>query len=191
MLVVSFYTPDYTEHAERLKKSCRAFDIPYHIEAVDDLGRWAENCAEKGPFVLKMLRSTGRPVLWVDADGEVRRPLDDLALWLDGADFAAHAETMGKDNKKPWHFRSGTVFFRPTQSGILLCEEWAKRCLADPRKWDQYHLQEAWHAVDRSISTAWLPVEYCRIFDRNEGDSPTIVHYQASRKTRNKKPCPA
>jgi hypothetical protein len=173
MLIVSFYTRDYLEHAHRLSRSCRDFGYRYWIEAFSDTGSWVRNCARKGDLVWRALASTNEPVLWLDADAEIKRPLD-LFDGLD-TDFAVYrAEHAGPKHR----FRSGTVWINSTRGGYSLAGDWAELCQEIPGKWDQEHLYHAWKANQDDVLTHWLPLSYCQRFDEAAGvpDPHTLAH---------------
>ena len=182
MLIVSFYTPAYAEHARVLRASCDRFNYAHHIQPRASVGKWVANCNMKPSVVLEALEGAVAPVLWLDADAEILRPLDDLEAIT--ADFAIYQQP---DTSTKSRFRSGTVFFRPTADSVALVQDWADRAAKEPiRVWDQGHLCLAWK--QSTISTHWLPITYCQRFDEAEAAAnlnpvpdPHIVHYQASR----------
>ncbi len=187
MLIVSFYTPDYAEHAERLRASCDRFGYPHVIEAVPQVSRWEHACAMKASFMRDWWPSAigFQGSLWLDADAEVLRPLD-LFDGLD-ANFAVYKQGGGLKTR----FRSGTVWMRAPGQAYLLLDRWAKRCDDDPDTWDQEHLFRAWESMDADedcdLHTHWLPLSYCQRFDEADGvPDPHIVHYQASRQLKDK-----
>jgi hypothetical protein len=196
ILVVSFYTPNYAEHAARLKASLIAHDLPHWVEAVGTLDgdipsqpveRWAWVCSRKAAFVGRALRSYSGPVLWLDADAEVRRPLDWDWLaseeWWD-VDFAIYRQPAARPKLQ---FRSGTAFFNQTAGAHALVRRWEERCAEDRARWDQESLYLAWQDLHDVVDAFWLPMTYCQRFDEPRPlkvDHPHIVHHQASRKTK-------
>jgi hypothetical protein len=179
--IVSYYTMNtaYEEEARGLVETCAALGLEHRVVGVPARGSWEGNCAMKAGFVLEMWESLGRAVLWVDADARVRRPPDLLRGMT--ADLGVHK--AGR-----WQFASGTVFVNATELGGELLRAWKRRCDAEPRVWDQVHLDRAWEevAARAPLETAWLPQAYTRIFDRAEesdgGGSAVVEHFQASRR---------
>jgi len=195
MLIVSYYTPDYAEHADRLRSSLMYPGARFWIEAVEDAGSWVENCSRKAAFVLRALRSTEESILWLDADAEVMRELEYINFWprpLDRAgDFAIYRNPVKAPKK--WMCRSGTVWFNNTPAAHRLCEEWVRLCEEKPKRFDQESLWMAWESMEADIRVHWLPITYCQLFDDKPGSpfnpvpDPHIVHYQASRETRKRR----
>jgi len=190
MLIISRFTPDYTEHAARLRASCERFDLPYWIEPADDTGSWLTNCAAKAAFVLRAMRSGSESVLWLDADAEIKR-----TVWLadfcdDGADFAVYQNPV--KTAKKWMCRSGTIWFNRTPAAFALAEEWVRLCEEKPSRFDQESLWMAWLSMQERVRVHWLPITYCQLFDDRAEFQPVtdphIVHYQASRDIRPVKP---
>ncbi len=182
MLVVSFYTPDYAEHADRLRESCERFNVRHRIDAIEPAGSWVETCALKADFILVNLQNT-EATLWLDADAEILRPIAGLAD-LD-CDLAVYHDRNSDEKLK---IRSGTVLFNPTAAAISVLQDWGDRCAADPESWDQAHLYRALEASSASVHD--LDISYCAISnDHYKGfsdkvDNPHIVHYQASREVK-------
>jgi hypothetical protein len=172
-IFVSFYTPAYAPHADKLISSLEAFGLPYDVRRVESSGNWVSNCSRKAPFLLDMLAAhPGKPLVWLDADATVeKRP--DLFDTLD-CDFAAH-----------WRYGaellSGTLYFNATAAARRLLEAWHRQCALHPKQWDQVTLQGV---IDRGVDrlrVERLPASYTCIFDGNMSDDPVISHWQASR----------
>lgn len=180
MLVVSFHTPTYTEHAKRLRESCEKHGLRYWIEPMKDQGSWEANCAKKPSFILKAMRASGEPVLWLDADAVVERDIAGMFDFLPDAqpDFACWHNPKAPDKIR---FRSGTVWLNQTPMGYRLATAWAGRCYENPQTWDQEHLFHAWNSIRSGLKEWWLDVSYSHIFDEDDGCKPHITHYQASR----------
>jgi hypothetical protein len=179
-VVVCFFTLNtpYAEEAKRLKESCIRLGLDHRIVGVQPRGSWEANCAYKAKFVEEWWRALGRPVLWADADAIVRRT-PELLRGI-AADFAVH-RALG------WMFASGTVFFNQTPEAEALLVRWRERCEADPKTWDQVHLDAAWEdiALTLPLETLWLPREYTYIADLEDvamTEDPVIEHTQASRR---------
>jgi hypothetical protein len=190
VLIVSFYTPDYAECADRLRTSCDAMGERYWIEEVDDVGSWVKNCARKGPFVSRALEAASEPVLWVDADAELCRPLEDLRALMTGYSFGIWKDDRMRSEKS--YFRSGTAYFGQTEVAHRIARDWARHCEAEPTTWDQALLVRAWDAF-KPPGVRWLPVTFCETINRegqpNSGtEHPHILHHQASRQFRKGKP---
>lgn len=133
--------------------------------------------------------ASDEPVLWLDADAVIMRPLYPLELQTKSYDFAVFRDEARKGSKH--YFRSGTVFFNNTSAAKMFAGHWSARRFRDPEVWDQELLFQAWeanqdHSAVACVSTLFLDETYCKIFDRGDVEDPHIVHYQASRATRKK-----
>jgi len=173
--VVSFYTPSYKAEADRLIASLDRHDMDYYIKPMDDTGSWETNCNLKPDFIEYALRFLNRPVLWIDADGE----LMEIPSLLDGidADFAVHQNHRG--------FHSGTLYFAPTDGARRLLDKWRIMAKARPRIWDQVLLKQAWDSLTEKPRTLWLPVPYLTKIDNPRG--AVVLHHQAARRLKRKR----
>lgn len=196
-LVVTFYTgpPVYQKYAKRLEASCQKLGLQIEVCQQPDQGSWVANCAMKGPFLYQRMQDLDAPILWVDADAVfTEKPRD---LYTTEAEFAVYARPPARPGQRwvrvvgrgkrglppgwpshvgPRWFNSGTVYFDNTRAAKDVLYLWAQYCLERPDDWDQWHLQEAWVAVQPQ--TLWLPRSYCDIKGREK--KPIIVHDLAS-----------
>ena len=90
-VVVSFYTPKYTECVKRLKRSLKKFGIPHDIEKIKSNGEWIVNANRKATFIKCKFSIYNEPVVWVDADAVIRKYPDyfdvieeDIRYWVLG-----------------------------------------------------------------------------------------------------------
>ena len=83
---------------------------------------------------------------------------------------------------KGFEVLSGTIFLKNNDKVRGILTEWETLQKLNPKTWDQKTLEQV---LKGKFTT--LPGEYCKIFDRmQEIKDPVIVHYQHSRKVRNK-----
>ena len=80
-VVVGMFTASYRPGAERLAASCRKFNIAYELHQVPTIHnsisvRGTDDLAfTKANFILQMLATHKRPVVYIDADCEIMSPL--------------------------------------------------------------------------------------------------------------------
>lgn len=189
ILICSFFSPDYAEHAERLRASCQRFGYRHWIQIVPGLGSWLRNCNMKAGFIREVLLACDEPVLWLDADAVIEQRIEAALEFEEHVlehDFAVFRDEARKSPKH--HFRSGTLWFNTTYAAMGLVSSWNTRCIARPDTWDQESLYITWQEEqERGLKTHWLPESYCKIFDRGNVEDPHIVHFQASRELKEKK----
>lgn len=201
--VVSFFTdnPPYPQMAKRLETSCRQHGLEHVIEPLgpEPPGppppTWIQTVALKGEYCLQKAMELKRPILWVDADGEILRHPGLLYDCED--DFAVYAEPrprkwrpVGRSMLElpaawegpPKWFLTGTLYFGYTPHALAFLEEWAKVASARSRDYQQLLLQEVWCRV--KPSTLWLPQRYCWIKGKawhpDQQGPPVIAHDLAS-----------
>jgi len=151
--IVSFYTPDYKSHANRLRNELNALKLDHNIVEFAPIGAWIDNTRLKGKLVYEALMREKRDVLWIDVDSSVHKApklFDSLT-----EDFAAwHKINL----ERPWSV--GHLWFNYTPKGIELCESWAKWCEQAPQGVsDEWALAKAWEEV-KGVRAFNLPREY-------------------------------
>jgi len=80
-LLISFYsdiegTTYYSDHASRIIRECEELGIPYDIQEKPSLGSYQLNCLSKPQYILDKMESLNSPVLWMDIDSRIHKPLD-------------------------------------------------------------------------------------------------------------------
>ena len=72
-IVVGYYTRNtfYEDHAQIFVKSMQLFNVPYYVEAIDNLGSWVLNCTYKPIFIKRMMEKfPDCSIVYVDVDAE-------------------------------------------------------------------------------------------------------------------------
>lgn len=186
-VIVSGFTPNpiYEEKAFKLASTLNDFNLNYEIVQMEERGSWIKNCQQKAEVILDALNRYKKPVVWLDADAEVKQnPSLFNTLAEDICDIAYYA--MPRPNR---HLASGTLFFGNTSNARAILEHWIYACSIS-QEYDQKILQDIlWDSNLRPVSKfdiIELPVEYCRIFDNKSQEpylrsEPVIIHTQASR----------
>lgn len=170
---VSYYTPDYKQHADRLIASLARYGLDYDVSEVPSRGKWVENCAYKPRHILAMREKyPDRPLIWIDADAEMKQE-PKIFSQMNGADVAYCK--LGDE------VVSGTMYFAATPEATALLTAWAEACDARQSEWDQVVFADVLR--EWSGKPAVLPQEYYRVFDHpgQTTIAPVIQHYQASR----------
>lgn len=184
MIVVSYFTNgEYAGKAERLRASLDRLGIRHDIHKMPDQGSWQKNTFMKPTFIRQKLYQHGVPVVWVDADAVVLRPLDIFLAPLFRIAVYRYSPVnifIGSE----WHNRgqlwNGTAYFADTEysRGILI--SWACENDSHPERLDQKNLATVLAREEDTTDLACLPPEYCwveewmRRFNKNA--EPVIVH---------------
>ncbi|MCK4934536.1 MAG: hypothetical protein KAR79_03020 [Simkaniaceae bacterium] len=185
--IISFYTKNtpYEKEAKALSESCKKFQLDSDIVGIDTLGDWEVNCCYKSKFLLNQLETKKKPLIWIDADGEInKRPtlfetIDaDLAVWINKKASIHHLSKV----------ISSTIYINYTENTLKLLRLWKNLCekqLTDPKRkveiWDQTCLRDAMFHQETQAKILPLPDSYCARFDDPIKESPVITQYQASR----------
>ena len=175
-LIVSYYTPRtaYEEHARELKKSAERLRLRARIEPRETRGGWLENCAQKAFFIADIRREVREPVLWVDADATLRRPVHEVADC--SADFAIV-------KRNGWNLFAGQIYFGTGPGVDRLVDTWCDYCHDFPHIVDQLLLGYAWWdtMLAGGVSTLWLDN---RVFQKVKSDPARRLCRSCSRRGR-------
>jgi len=79
-LLISFYSDIegrtyYSDNAKRLIGECESLGIPHDIQEKETLGTYQLNCLSKPQYILDRLNELNRPLLWMDIDSKIHKPL--------------------------------------------------------------------------------------------------------------------
>jgi len=92
--------------------------------------------------LLDTLKS-GREVLWLDTDVVwFQDPMETVRKYPNIELFYTSDVLQDGNENNAWFLNCGVMYLRPTPWVIDLIEEWTKRIVANPRKWDQALLRE-------------------------------------------------
>lgn len=181
MLIIAYHTGGgYVAEADQLEATLQEHRLNYEITAWPDGGSWAANTSAKPTFILDAMNRHSGPLLYVDADARFRAtPEKLLALSRDDGDIAVH-RLLDRE------LVSSTVWLSGSPSCREMVEKWKARCDADPKRWDQKHLQDLLDSNPGRWEEIPLGPEYCLIFDISRraypGVEPVIEQMQASRR---------
>ena len=181
-LIISFYTRDtpYELEAQRLITSLKRFNLPFHVEEVENKGSWVKNCNFKAEFCKNMLKSSEVPIVWLDCDAEV---CSYPHLFNDLSNYDLAVATSHKPSN-PGEILSGTLFFNKTDGAELVLDCWVRECGCNEGRWDQKNLQKVLTDCQNQIKVFDLPPNYAKIFDNRStlAEEAVIIHWQASRR---------
>ena len=170
MFVVSFATPKYEEEIQPLLKGLKEFNIPYEIHLIPAFESWQLANHHKAIFIKEMLLKHQHPVVWLDADTEIRQnpKLFDKLDCDVAVNFFRDVQLCG-----------GVMYFAP--SAVALIDRWIEENNNHPERWESENL----HAVLGEAKLFKLPREYCTFDLCDDQSNPVLWSRQASRKWRN------
>ena len=123
-LVISFYSDIedntyYSDHGKRLQSECESFGMPYIIEHKESLGTYRDNCLSKPRYILEKLEEYNRPLLWLDVDSRVHKPLDIFDTFGDDVDIA-----VASSNGQLSGVKASPIFFRNNDKAKSVLYTW-------------------------------------------------------------------
>ena len=211
-VVVSCFTPEYAEvYRSRLGLSLDRLEtwgqpVPSLVFEAESRGSWVKNCLLKPEALLAARRLTDRPLLWVDADAEIR----DLDLGFPllrnyraakpDLDFAAYMPALAKsddhDPRVNSSLMSGTLLFENTERSRRLLQDWLAAADAvrvrGSSGLDAYDQEVLWGVVKDHLANRGLVVQnwhpsWVKVHDFFPAISrPIVDHFQASREMKDR-----
>jgi hypothetical protein len=185
-IIISFYTPNYREFADNLKRSVKKFEFDFTIPGIQPIGKhWINNVYWRANFIQTMLNKYQHDLVWIDADAEMKA----YPFLFDNfeGDFGAHFYQWPKSERCPngvMEVLGGTMYFAYNDRVMDLVNEWVKLNTEKPlQPRSQWVLQMALKNWSGNIVN--FPPSYCYINRFMSGKcNPVIEHYQASGKFR-------
>ena len=188
LVVVSFFTPSYSDDAAKLRASLEEQCVPHRVVPVTLADTsWRAGVMHKIPFIAEELCALAADfdgMLWTDADSILRRPMP--VEQLEHIDFGMARFAWSKAHTP--ELLSGTMFFRRCPVVYSFVNEWLK-VLPKYRHTDtpeQRSVEEVLEKFKDRLKFETLSTEWCSIFDapHPQGHRPVFLHTQASRRLR-------
>jgi hypothetical protein len=174
-VVCAFYTPNYRDDVKRLEISLKAAGHEYFIQPYERLPTWEQNTGIKPRFLLDCLRRfESKDILYLDADAFVRKPLEGFDRFE--GDIGLHFNQNGGSHS----IRTGTVYLRNSPQTLIFMQQWIDAQASNETFNDQDSFEVAYKA-SQGVSFFHLPVEYVKIYDRDDVEA-YVEHFQASRR---------
>lgn len=179
------YTDDFSERAAALARSCGEHGVPHHLERID-AAEYRRTIAFKPTFMLRMLTRHRRPIVYMDADFEVKQypALFDNPAGADLMIYNWYADpnnSIGRYQPRTLLCSSGVVYWNHTRGALRLLEEWSAVARANPRCADDQILDRVFNqgGYVRRLSCEWLPQSYLRIAPEFPDTEPVLDHADA------------
>jgi hypothetical protein len=117
-------------------------------------------CLAKPRFLLEQLDRHRRPLLWVDADSRVLRPIPDLDATT--FDVAAAPGTQHDTGLVVLTHEVAVLAVNDTPGARRFLEAWAAACATSTEPVaDHTHFVRLWHAAPDGVRLATLPPAWC------------------------------
>jgi hypothetical protein len=170
-LVVSCYPADVCRNEPiNLAQSLHAFGLDHVVQQIDDAPLGRVTGRQKIKFILDTWTNSDRPILWLDPDAVVKRPIS-LLDTVD-CDVALH-------KWRGWEISTRTLYFGRSAAAEAVLRTWLRLADTFPETWEGYLLDQAWSLVASQIplSTNWLPRSYHALAaDHERHDPPVVIH---------------
>ena len=123
-LLISFYSDIdgrkyYSDHASRLKEECNTLGIPNNIRWKESLGSYQLNCLSKPQYILDMMEQMKQPLLWMDIDSLLHKPLDIFDQFDESVDMV-----VATANGKLSGMKASPLYFGNTDKAKEFVKAW-------------------------------------------------------------------
>ena len=177
--VISFYSDIddktyYSDHARRLVVQLANFGIPNDIRQKQSLGSYQKNCLSKPQFIYQLLIEKQKPVVWLDIDSDVRKPLSVFDRFEGNTDLVVSCST-----NKLHAAKASPIYFAFNSKALEFLQHWnfMTRQMANGGKWfDHEALIGILHEFHRreEFRMKFIGPEYC-VWPGDENENSVVV----------------
>jgi hypothetical protein len=158
MIIASYFTPSYRANADVLRASCERFGHAHKIIELPEQGSWIGGIHKKCQVILNTLIDVRQPVVWIDADCELLKPIPDQD-WQD-FDWAGHDWHTENRKTNPDYpatddvlHSGGVTIWNYTAPAIELLLRWHRALVANPEAVDD-------QVLDAVVNRAGVPLRW-------------------------------
>ena len=177
--VISFYSDIdgktyYSDHAKRLKEQLFRLGVPHDIREKQSLGSYQKNCLSKPQFIYQLLVEKQQPVVWLDIDSDVRKPLNIFDMFKGNTDIAVACST-----NKLHAAKASPIYFDFNSKALEFLQHWSfmARQMAKNGQWfDHEALIGILHSFyqKEGVRMKFIGPEYC-VWPGHEDENSVIV----------------
>lgn len=177
--VISFYSDIdgktyYSDHAKRLTQQLTSLGIPHDIRAKDSLGTYQKNCLSKPQFIYQLLVQKQKPLVWLDIDSDVRKPLHVFDMFNGNTDIAVSCST-----NKLHAAKASPIYFAFNSTALEFLQHWSfmAKQMASTGKWfDHEALIGILHTFyeKEGVKMKFIGPEYC-VWPGQENEHSVII----------------
>lgn len=114
----------YSEHAKFFVKNMQKLQANYYVEEIHSKGSYRNNCLYKPHFILKCMEEFKCPIIWIDIDSYVHRPLDMFAKA--NADVIFVANSINEKGK--FIPKASPIYLNQTEKSFNFIKQWIEKC---------------------------------------------------------------
>ncbi len=195
LMFISFYSKDtiYEQLAkERLLPSLKKFNLDYKFYEIKNRGSWHQNTCQKPKIILEaMYEFKDKNIVWIDADAEIKKYPSLLYIISNDYNMGVHylswEDHYGRTSDKGrFELVDGTIYIYNNEKMREFIEKWKQN--STDKETNHQKILARMLEERKDIKVYDFGREYCYINTTPSGkkpakiiESPTIVHYQASR----------
>lgn len=181
---------------EYIRASFEHWNLPYHIFAKPDLGKWDINSRQRPLYIKEAMELfDGENIVWIDADARILKYPNLFFKIPDschvGVNYLEHKLHYYKPESTIIEILDGTSYYKNCPEMITFCDEWIERSV-HVNKNHRHVLNEMINEkIKEYLNLFIIPRDYCYILNTPDGrgpavpiENPVVVHYQASRDAR-------
>lgn len=164
--VISFYSDVdnntyYSDHAIRIKQQLDELGVPYDIREKQSLGSYQKNCLSKPSFIYKLLIEKQKPVIWLDIDSNVLKPLTVFDMFNGNTDMV-----FASGCTKIICAKASPIYFDFNSKVLEFLQDWmqkSKQAIELEQWFDHEALMELLinYYNNKQLNIKFLGPEYC------------------------------
>lgn len=179
-LIISAYSNDhyYQQASESFSAGLAKYNIEHKLFSFSDKGNWHANCRMKASIIHEALNSTKKPILWIDVDALILKPID--LIIPKTVDMMGIRQAWGP--KRTWCV--GTLAFNYSENSLQFIEDWKNKCEAATGGTDEQYMEEAWQSIGKDkLNTKELDLKYfhLKVLHGPPNHNTVILHRSSGR----------
>ena len=177
--IISFYSDIddktyYSDHAKRLKQQLTDLGMPHDIREKESLGTYQKNCLSKPQFIYQLLIEKQKPLVWLDVDSDVKKPLNIFDVFVGNTDLAVACST-----NKLHAAKASPIYFDFNSKALEFLQHWtflAKQMAKNGQWFDHEALIGILHSFyqKEGVRMKFIGPEYC-VWPGHEDENSVIV----------------
>lgn len=159
-LVIGWYTPDYTELAQKFRKNLEKYHIPYEIYPVESRGKW--DTQRKPEIVLRAMQDyPSKTLVLMDVDCIVHGDISKITKFEGDVAISGHtSHHKRKMGRITIQTSSRVIVFKPTKGADDFVRRWQQEIIKRRDNRDEYQMAQAFLRSIKDVKFSYIDKKY-------------------------------